>query len=134
MQPRYCLTSLDQPVLLEVIQAAGLLQQERKLLKDKNLVLLLVHDLLLARGVQAGDGPLKQAVMKHKTRLNAELVKVKVKRGATKVAELAQSNILGGDGRRWIRINTLRASEKEVLEVLQREGYVLSQPLENNSQ
>jgi 25S rRNA (cytosine2278-C5)-methyltransferase len=133
MQSRHYLTSLDQPVLLEVIQAADLLQQEKKLLKDKNLVLLLVHDLLLARGIQAGDGPLKQAIMKHKTRLNAELVNVKVKRGTTKVADLAQSNI-PGDGRRWIRINTLRASEKEVLDVLQREGYVLSQILENNSQ
>ncbi|PVG04355.1 S-adenosyl-L-methionine-dependent methyltransferase [Serendipita vermifera] len=121
-----------QPVLLEVIQAAGLLQQEKKILKDKNLVLLLVHDLLLAKGIQAGDGPIKQAIMKHKTRLNAEFVKVKVKKGAMKVADLVQTTASNADSRRWIRVNTLRASRDEVLGVFQTEGYVLSQPSGNS--
>ncbi|CAG8618428.1 4295_t:CDS:2, partial [Acaulospora colombiana] len=107
---------------IKFIQAAGLLQQEKKNLRDRNLVLLLVHDLLLAKGIQAGDGPIKQAVMKHKTRLNAELVKVKIKKGATKVVDLVQSTALNLDSRRWIRVNTLRASEEEVLGALQKEG------------
>jgi hypothetical protein len=53
------------PVLLEVIEAAQLLKQERKL-TSKNLALVLVHDLLFAKGIQAGDGPVKQAVLRHK--------------------------------------------------------------------
>ena len=52
--------------------------------------MLLVHDLIFARGgIQASDGPTKQAIMRHKTRLQAELVKLKVKRGAKSNYELA---------------------------------------------
>jgi 25S rRNA (cytosine2278-C5)-methyltransferase len=57
-----------------------------------NLALLLVHDLLFSRGgIQAGDGPIKQAILKHKTRLHSELVKIKVKRGVKNDEDLAQS-------------------------------------------
>lgn len=66
------------------------MKEERKL-TSLNLALVLVHDLLLARGIQAGDGPIKQAVLRHKTRLHGEFQKLKIKRGVKSNLELAQS-------------------------------------------
>lgn len=57
-----------------------------------NLALVLVHDVLLSKnGIQAGDGPVKQAILRHKTRLNGEFQKIKIKRGARTNADLAQT-------------------------------------------
>lgn len=85
----------DKSVLSDIIDAAELLKHERQKITSLNLALLLVHDLLFAKGIQAGDGPIKQAVLRHKTRLHAELTKIKIRRGAKSVTELAQ----GGDVR-----------------------------------
>jgi len=68
------------------------MKQERKI-TTVNLALFLIHDLLLARGIEAGDGPIKQSILRHKTRLHAEFQKIKIKRGATSNEQLA----LGGD-------------------------------------
>lgn len=65
------------------------MQLERKHLTSLNLTLLLVHDFLFGGGIQAGDGPIKQAVKRHKTRLQAELVRLKVAKGTTKNEDLA---------------------------------------------
>jgi putative methyltransferase len=81
---------LVKPVLLEVIEKTKLMKEERKL-TSANLALVLVHDLLLARGIQAGDGPIKQAILRHKTRLHGEFQKCKIKRGATSNAQLAHN-------------------------------------------
>lgn len=89
----------DKPVLLDVIDAAKLLKEERKI-TSKNLALVLVHDLLLSNGIQAGDGPVKQAVLRHKTRLNGEFQKIKIKRGAKSAQELART----GDVRAGTRL------------------------------
>ena len=71
------------------------MKEERKL-TSMNLALVLVHDLLLSRGIQAGDGPIKQAVLRHKTRLHGELQKIKIKRGATSNQDLVQTDQRAG--------------------------------------
>ena len=76
---------------MDVISAARLLEQERKI-TSQNLALVLVHDLLLARGIQAGDGPVKQAVLKHKTRLHSEFQRAKIRKGAKTTEELAHTD------------------------------------------
>jgi 25S rRNA (cytosine2278-C5)-methyltransferase len=79
---------------MTIIERASLLQLERKHLSSLNLALLLVHDFLFGGGIQAGDGPIKQAVKRHKTRLQAELVRLKVANGVTQNEELAiQSDV-----------------------------------------
>jgi len=80
----------DKPVLKDVISNSKLLKEEKKL-KSENLALVLVHDLLLANGIQAGDGPLKQAVLRHKTRLHSEFTRAKIRRGVRSNEELAQA-------------------------------------------
>lgn len=81
----------DKPALQEIINKSGMLKAEKKHLTSSNLTLLLVHDLLLARGIQAGDGPIKQAILRHKTRLQSELVRLKIARSVKSNQELAVS-------------------------------------------
>lgn len=52
-----CLTNhcpSDKPTLLEIINASSIMKLEKKHIPKLNLCLLLVHDLLFARGIQAG--------------------------------------------------------------------------------
>jgi putative methyltransferase len=64
--------------------------KERKL-TSLNLALVLVHDLLLTKGIQAGDGPIKQAILRHKTRLHGEFQKIKIKKGVSSNDQLAHN-------------------------------------------
>ena len=80
----------DRQALTEIIQASKLLEQERKI-PSINIALLLLHDYLFGRGIEAGEGPIKQAILRHKARLHAELQRIKIKRGAKSNAELAQT-------------------------------------------
>ncbi|PSR88994.1 hypothetical protein PHLCEN_2v4956 [Hermanssonia centrifuga] len=77
-------------VLCDVITAANLLKEERKI-TSLNLALVLVHDLLLVNGIQTSEGPIKQAVLRHKTRLRSEFQKIKIKRGVKSTTDLART-------------------------------------------
>ncbi|KAI0067381.1 S-adenosyl-L-methionine-dependent methyltransferase [Artomyces pyxidatus] len=115
--------------LADVISTVNLLKEERKV-TSQNLALVLVHDLLLSNGIQAGDGPVKQAVLRHKTRLHSEFQRIKIKRGVKSNAEIANT----GDGRaaqipRYVRVNTLKWSLEEATEYFERKGYQQGSPL-----
>ncbi|KAH9936049.1 S-adenosyl-L-methionine-dependent methyltransferase [Amylocystis lapponica] len=115
-------------VLVDAIDAAKLLKEERKI-TSKNLALVLVHDLLLSGGIQAGDGPVKQAVLRHKTRLHSEFQRIKIKRGAISTTELASS----GDSKaalipRYVRVNTLCWTTEQAIEMFVSRGFQLSGP------
>lgn len=139
------------PVLLDVIRIAKLMEEEKKKLTSLNLALVLVHDLLLSRGIQAGDGPIKQAVLRHKTRLGGEFKMIKIKRGARTNDELASL----GDERagtryfftvsfvcateqsptaripRYVRVNTSLWSATDAIEAYTSRGFTLSGPFES---
>ena len=100
------------------------MKHEKRHLTSLNLSLLLVHDLLFSRGIQAGDGPIKQAILRHKTRLHAELTKLKVKKGAKDLSELASA----GDPRadqipRYVRVNSLEWTMDSALEYFKSKGF-----------
>jgi 25S rRNA (cytosine2278-C5)-methyltransferase len=96
------------------------------------LALLLVHDQLLSKnGIAApATHALKAAVLRHKTRLNGEFVKARLKHGyhsleALKEAVNSSSQTTeDGDGEgatvsnhvRWMRVNTLRRSREDVFQ------------------
>ncbi|KAG5351572.1 hypothetical protein C0989_005788 [Termitomyces sp. Mn162] len=118
-------------VLTDIIEEAKLLKEERKI-TSLNLALVLVHDLLLSGGIQAGDGPVKQAILRHKTRLHGELQKIKIKRGVKTDTELAQT----ADPRaaripRHVRVNTLIWSTDEAVKSLMSQGFIVSDPFES---
>ncbi|WEW61000.1 SAM-dependent RNA methyltransferase [Emydomyces testavorans] len=101
-------------VLKEVVDNSNILAHEAKL--TPLLSLLLVHDYLLSKkGIAApASHPLRLAVERHKTRLNAELTKSRIRRGCASVEELrsrlaAATDQASGNGApfdpRWVRIN-----------------------------
>ena len=142
---------LDKPALAEAIAAANLLKEEKKI-TSRSLALVLVHDLLLAGGIQAGDGPVKQALLRHKTRLRGEWQRLKIKRGAKTDGEMALADdvragrlavlfsfVLDGDENfsakldripRYARINALKWTVDEAIMAFQKSGYVLGNPLD----
>lgn len=118
--------------LVEVINASKLLKEEKKI-TTLNLALVLVHDLLLSRRIQAGDGPVKQAILRHKTRLRSELQRVKIKRGVKSDHELANN----GDERaahipRYVRVNTCLWTTEDAIRHYQEKGFKLSSPFSSD--
>ncbi|KAL2417275.1 25S rRNA (cytosine-C(5))-methyltransferase rcm1 [Exophiala dermatitidis] len=106
--------------LKEVIDNAGLLAQEPKL--NPTLSLLLVHDHLLSKsGIAASSShPLRQAIERHKARLQAEFTKARLRRKCATVDDLKRHLLkekppTHRSQPRWIRINTLKTSIDEQL-------------------
>ncbi|KDQ57244.1 hypothetical protein JAAARDRAFT_35863 [Jaapia argillacea MUCL 33604] len=119
------------PALTDVIVASKLLKEERKI-TSMNLALVLVHDLLLSNGIQAGDGPVKQAVLRHKTRLSSEFQRLKIKKGAKSNQGLAQAE----DPRaaaipRYVRVNTLMGTTEDTISTLTSRGFEFSGPFDS---
>ncbi|KAA8909820.1 hypothetical protein TRICI_004353 [Trichomonascus ciferrii] len=102
--------------LKDVIKASGILKTEKKHLSEP-VALLMVYDLLMSKSgrLNCGKCQQKDAILRHKVRLKGEFVKFKVKHKITSLETLAQ-----GDETpvRWIRVNTIRSSDKHVREQL----------------
>lgn len=103
------------PYILEIIKKAKLLKEEKQIKETQ--ALLLVHDLLFTRSgrIQMGKTPLKEAVLKHKTRLAAELTKLKMKHKVRSLDELIEED---DTPVRWFRANTIKTTKENVLEEL----------------
>lgn len=106
-------------VLSDIIDQSQLLQAEKKL--TPLLSLLLVHDLLLAKGgiaLPASHG-LRASVEKHKSRLTAEFTRARIRRKCATVQALTErveaSVYADCPYPRWVRINTLQSSLEEQL-------------------
>lgn len=61
----------------------------------RSLALVLIHDLMFTkRGITVrNDVPLKQCVTRHHARLKSELIKIKIKRGATSDEDLVSQKV-----------------------------------------
>lgn len=111
--------------LEKIMQKSGILktipQKKGKPAFSRLTIMLLCHDLLISKQkrIQMGKHPIKDYVLKYKTRLHGELVKLKVK---LKVKEL--SELVDQDDRedvtpvRWIRINPLKCDVSAAVEQL----------------
>ncbi|SCU88581.1 LADA_0E10990g1_1 [Lachancea dasiensis] len=91
---------------------------------SKYTIKLLVHDLLFSKNkrIQMGKHPVKDFVLKHKTRLNSELVRLKLKLKVTDLKQLIKDDATDITPVRWIRINPVRSrdKQKEVLAELEK--------------
>ncbi|KAL0954648.1 hypothetical protein HGRIS_003600 [Hohenbuehelia grisea] len=121
------------PALTDIIHQSKLLQAERKKITTLNLALVLVHDVLLSKGIQAGSGPVKEAILRHKTRLNAELQKLKIKKGVQRNEDLAQQQDQRAERiPRYVRVNTHEWTAKEAIASYTSKGFTLSGPFESS--
>ncbi|PTB67462.1 S-adenosyl-L-methionine-dependent methyltransferase [Trichoderma citrinoviride] len=108
-------------VLKEVIEKADILRLERKL--TPTLALLLVHDLLLAKGGIAlpQSHGLRASVERHKGRLSSEFTLARLRRKAPTIEALREQVERASAGEeanypRWVRVNALKSSVEEQLE------------------
>ncbi|KAJ2956854.1 hypothetical protein NQZ79_g7356 [Umbelopsis isabellina] len=94
------------------------------------MALVLVHDLLFTkRGIQSSDGPLKQAVMRHKARLKAELVKYKIKVGAKSDEDLVSQKVKDAVLiPRYVRVNAHKTNVEKAILAFIKEGYTYEDP------
>ncbi|EXJ61865.1 hypothetical protein A1O7_02295 [Cladophialophora yegresii CBS 114405] len=106
--------------LKEVIDNAGLLAQESKL--TPILSLLLVHDHIFAKnGIEASPvHPLRQAIERHKARLQGESTKARLRRRCASMDELKRLLLARKPSAqraqpRWVRVNTLNSSLEQEL-------------------
>lgn len=101
-------------VLAEVIDHSQVLKHEKKL--TPILALLLVHDFLLAKGgiaLPASHG-LRSTIDRHKSRLNAEFTRARIRRKCSSVDALKEqvetSLYANTQHPRWIRVNTIKTT------------------------
>lgn len=88
----------------------------RKLKVNQNILILLVHDYLFSsKGrIQSGKHPIKDAFLANKTRLHAELIKLKLKHNVKSVDQLPLQSGIDDDETpvRWFRINTIKITSE----------------------
>jgi putative methyltransferase len=120
-------------ILLDVIYKAKIMNEERKKITSLNLALVLVHDLLLSSGgIQASDGPIKQAILRHKTRLRGEFQKIKIKAGVKSNSELVRAgDQKAGQIPRYVRVNTTLCTLDEAIQSYITRGFGFSDPFES---
>ncbi|KAI8589434.1 S-adenosyl-L-methionine-dependent methyltransferase [Geranomyces variabilis] len=106
-----------------IIKQTGLVEAEKQRKIRPGVILVLVYDFLFGRGLQT-TGSYKEVIMKHQTRLKAELAKLKIKRKVTDNKMLIPEHIRNAIVLpRWVRVNTLVASVDKVIGELLEMGY-----------
>eukprot|EP01083_Nonionella_stella_P251356 867312_1 len=102
-----------------------------KLLKNKKthfLQLVVAYDLLFGSGQISGGGAVKKAVMKRKSVLVSALARLKIKRGVSDNKDLLPEELRVIDKLpRFARVNSLKASLKEVLSEMKADGWILGE-------
>lgn len=90
----------------------------KKLKVKESLLMLLVHDFLFSsKGrIQLGKHPIKDAFLLNKTRMQAELTKLKIRHGVTSVDQLPLKEGLDSDETpiRWVRVNTIKTTPEKL--------------------
>ncbi|XP_073685288.1 28S rRNA (cytosine-C(5))-methyltransferase [Garra rufa] len=117
-----CETQKYSSVLQEIIDSTKFLKETKLRI---HLAKVLVYDLLIGHGVKCG-GAWKTMMLKHRSRLQAALARIKVKRKVSRNQDLlpisfqqAQADVIP----RYVRVNTLKTTLDDVIDYLKREGF-----------
>ncbi|KAJ8414505.1 hypothetical protein AAFF_G00037070 [Aldrovandia affinis] len=117
-----CETQKYSAVLQDIITTTKLLKATKLRI---NLAKLLVYDLLIGQGLKCG-GSWKTMMMKHRSRLQAALARIKVKKKVSRNQDLlseSSQQIAGAQLPRYVRVNTLKTTLEDVIDYLKREGF-----------
>lgn len=90
-----------------------------------------MYDLLFGKGLEKNAaGKYKDVVNRHRARLNAELVKIKIKRRISKNEDLIPKTIREQVVLpRYARVNLLKSTVDQVIKAFVKEGFRLGEPL-----
>ena len=115
-----CQSLKYQQVINEIIEKSKIAIAEKL---PNSLLLVLIHDFLFGKGLR-NAGKYKNVILRHKTRLNAELVKIKIKRKCATNEELIPAEIRNAvEIPRYVRINTLKTTTQEALKYFSKKGF-----------
>ncbi|XP_049324570.1 probable 28S rRNA (cytosine-C(5))-methyltransferase isoform X2 [Astyanax mexicanus] len=117
-----CETQKYSSVLQEIIESTKFLKETKLKL---NLAKVMVYDLLFGQGVKCG-GAWKAMMMKHRSRLQAALARMKVKQKVSRNEDLLPPGVQDAKARgipRYVRVNMLKTTVEDVIDYLKREGF-----------
>ncbi|XP_068589116.1 28S rRNA (cytosine-C(5))-methyltransferase [Cebidichthys violaceus] len=117
-----CETEKFSSILEELIESTKLLKQTKL---KMHLAKVLVYDLLIGRGLKCG-GSWKTMMMKHRSRLQAALARMKVKQNVSKNGDLLPDSVqrvVGVQLPRYARVNTLKTTVEDAVDYLKRDGF-----------
>ncbi|KAL2094639.1 hypothetical protein ACEWY4_009358 [Coilia grayii] len=116
-----CETQKYSSVIQEIIDTTKLLKETKLRI---NLAKVLVYDLLFGQGLKCG-GNWKAMMLKHRSRLQAALARMKVKQKVSRNEDLLPTNVrnAGDQLPRYVRVNTLKTTLEDVIDYLKREGF-----------
>lgn len=117
-----CETQKFSSVLQEIIESTKLLRHTKLKMP---LAKVLVYDLLIGQGLKCG-GSWKAMMMKHRSRLQAELARMKVKQKVSRNEDLLPCSVkhpAGDQLPRYVRVNTLKTTVEDVVDYLKRDGF-----------
>nr|KAJ3420925.1 putative 28S rRNA (cytosine-C(5))-methyltransferase [Polyrhizophydium stewartii] len=124
-----CETLKYREVIDTIIDAADVNRAEKKKL-PRTLLQVLVYDLLFGKGLR-NAGPYKEVMLRHRSRLNAELAKIKVRRQCKNNEDLIPSHIRNAIVLpRYVRVNTIKTTVEKVMRHFADKGYSLGLPEE----
>jgi putative methyltransferase len=117
--------TLKYRTIIDIIIEKSQVQKQCKKI-SKPVLTILIYDLLFGKGIR-NAGNYKQLIMKHKARLNAELVKIKIKMGVKDNKDLIPDHIRNAIILpRYIRVNTLKTTMKQAISHFEKKGFTLS--------
>ncbi|KAL6473292.1 hypothetical protein MHYP_G00194800 [Metynnis hypsauchen] len=117
-----CETQKYSSVIQEIIESTRLLKETKLRL---SLAKVLVYDLLFGRGVKCG-GSWKAMMVKHRSRLQAALARIKVKQKVSRNEDLLPAGVQDKNAHsipRYVRVNTLKTTVEDVIDYLKRDGF-----------
>ncbi|XP_048837740.1 probable 28S rRNA (cytosine-C(5))-methyltransferase isoform X1 [Brienomyrus brachyistius] len=117
-----CETQKYSSILQDIIISTKLLK-ETKL--KMNLAKVLLYDFLIGQGLKCG-GSWKAVMMKHRSRLQAALARMKVKKKVSRNRDLLPPGIRQASEDqlpRYVRVNTLKTTTEDVIDYFKREGF-----------
>ncbi|XP_029994519.1 28S rRNA (cytosine-C(5))-methyltransferase isoform X2 [Sphaeramia orbicularis] len=118
-----CETQKFSSILQEIIASTKLLKLTG--LKP-HLAQVLVYDLIIGQGLKCG-GSWKAMLMKHRSRLQAELARMKVKQKVSRNQDLLPASLQQSAADllpRYVRVNTLKTTVEDAVDYLKREGFL----------
>ncbi|XP_038832512.1 28S rRNA (cytosine-C(5))-methyltransferase-like [Salvelinus namaycush] len=117
-----CETQKFSSILQEIIESTKILKQTKI---KMNLAKVLVYDLVIGKGLKCG-GAWKVLMMKHRSRLQAALARMKIKQKVSRNQDLLSSSLQQPEGDqlpRYVRVNTLKTTVEDAIDYFKREGF-----------